>query len=79
MADRPIALGVHGLECQRRRRPQQDAHYANAQILSEVPNIEGVERLARQWLGSLLDYDAQHGSELVATVSAYLECGAVTD
>lgn len=45
------------------------------QILSDVPNLERVERIVRRWLGSLLDYDAQHGSQLVATISTYLECG----
>ena len=38
-----------------------------------------VERLVRRWLSPLLDYDATKGSELVATVSAYLECGGNYD
>jgi DNA-binding PucR family transcriptional regulator len=30
-------------------------------------------------LGSLLDYDARKGSELVATLTQYLECGGAYD
>ncbi|HSV64738.1 MAG TPA: helix-turn-helix domain-containing protein [Mycobacteriales bacterium] len=29
----------------------------------------------REWLSGLLDYDAKHGSDLVQTLSQYLECG----
>jgi sugar diacid utilization regulator len=38
-----------------------------------------VERFARQWLGTLLDYDAAKGSELVGTLSAYLAHGGSYD
>ena len=48
-------------------------------ILYEVENKAAVELFARQWLGSLLDYDARKGSELVATLSRYLECGGGYD
>ena len=44
-------------------------------ILCEVDDIAAVERLVRDWLGPLLDYDARKGSELVETLSQYLECG----
>jgi sugar diacid utilization regulator len=33
----------------------------------------------REWLGSLLDYDADHGSDLVATLWQYFECGGNYD
>jgi sugar diacid utilization regulator len=45
-------------------------------ILAEVQDPAAVERLVRQWLGPLLDYDARKHSELVATLSCYLECGS---
>jgi sugar diacid utilization regulator len=45
-------------------------------ILCEVQDPAAVERLVRQWLGSLLDYDARRNSELVATLGCYLECGS---
>jgi DNA-binding PucR family transcriptional regulator len=34
-----------------------------------------IERLVRRWLGPLLDYDTRKNSELVNTLSHYLECG----
>jgi DNA-binding PucR family transcriptional regulator len=48
-------------------------------ILSEVEDPAAVERFVRQWLGSLLDYDARKRSELVSTLSQYLECGGGYD
>jgi DNA-binding PucR family transcriptional regulator len=48
-------------------------------ILSEVEDPAAVERFVRQWLGSLLDYDARKRSELVSTLSQYLECGGSYD
>jgi DNA-binding PucR family transcriptional regulator len=44
-------------------------------ILAEVENPIAVERFVRQWLNPLLEYDARKGSELVHTLSRYLECG----
>lgn len=48
-------------------------------ILAEVENQDSIERFVRQWLGPLLDYDAAKQSQLVATLSAYLECGGHHD
>jgi sugar diacid utilization regulator len=45
------------------------------QLLGEVEDSAAVERLVRHWLGALLDYDARKHSELVSTLSHYLECG----
>lgn len=45
------------------------------QILGEIEDPATVERLVRRWLGALLDYDSRKKSELVATLSQYLECG----
>jgi sugar diacid utilization regulator len=45
-------------------------------ILCEVQDPAAVERLVRQWLGSLLDYDARKHSELIVTLGCYLECGS---
>jgi sugar diacid utilization regulator len=44
-------------------------------LLAEVGEPGTVERFVREWLGDLLDYDARKGSDLVATLSRYLECG----
>ncbi len=32
-----------------------------------------------QWLGSLIDYDNEHGAHLVLTLSEYLGCGGSYD
>jgi len=45
------------------------------QILGEADDVVAVERLVQRWLGALLDYDAKKHSELVGTLSQYLECG----
>jgi DNA-binding PucR family transcriptional regulator len=36
-------------------------------------------RYVRDWLGPLIDYDARKDSELVVTLSGYLECGGSYD
>ena len=38
-----------------------------------------VEAFVREWLGTLLDYDDSRNSELVMTLSDYLECGGNYD
>ena len=38
-----------------------------------------VESFVREWLGTLLDYDDSKNSELVMTLSGYLECGGNYD
>ncbi|WP_264047596.1 PucR family transcriptional regulator [Mycolicibacterium rhodesiae] len=38
-----------------------------------------VEAFVREWLGSLIDYDESRNSELVQTLSDYLECGGNYD
>lgn len=48
-------------------------------ILFDVEDPAALERFARQWLGDLLDYDARKHSELVTTLSCYLECGGSYD
>jgi sugar diacid utilization regulator len=47
-------------------------------ILAEVEDTGTIERFVREWLGSLLDYDRRTRSELVMTLSRYLECGKIT-
>ena len=32
-----------------------------------------------EWLGPLIDYDAEHGTSLVLTLSEYLDCGGNYD
>ncbi len=49
------------------------------QLLSELANISSVESFIQRWLGALLDYDSNRGTQLVETLSAYLECGGNYD
>ena len=44
-------------------------------MLAALPEQRDVERFVRQWLGALIDYDARRGTELVNTLSEYLEQG----
>ena len=49
------------------------------QVLGTAKDTAAMERFARQWLGALLDYDAIHGTELVGTLSEYLDLGGNYD
>ncbi len=44
-------------------------------LLSRLHDTAEVERFVHDWLGALLDYDARKQSELVRTLSVYLEQG----
>jgi sugar diacid utilization regulator len=44
-------------------------------LLLTNDDTAAIERFAHEWLGPLLDYDAKRGSEMVATLTAYLEFG----
>lgn len=49
------------------------------QVLGTTTDISAIERFAKVWLGALLDYDAVHGTRLVATLGEYLDCGGSYD
>jgi DNA-binding PucR family transcriptional regulator len=49
------------------------------QVLAAETDISAMEAFARDWLGTLLDYDAVHGAQLVTTLSEYLESGGSYD
>jgi DNA-binding PucR family transcriptional regulator len=38
-----------------------------------------MELFVREWLGTLLDYDAAHQADLVNTLAQYCECGGSYD
>jgi sugar diacid utilization regulator len=48
-------------------------------LLSEVADVSSVESFLHRWLGALLDYDANKGTQLVETLCGYLECGGNYD
>lgn len=49
------------------------------QLLSDAADPRAVEAFTRRWLGQLLDHDAIHGSQLVLTLTAYLDSGGRYD
>jgi sugar diacid utilization regulator len=48
-------------------------------LLSSDAPFEEADRFVKEWLGSLVDYDERHNSELVRTLSLYLEHGGNYD
>jgi sugar diacid utilization regulator len=48
-------------------------------ILADVRRPDNVELFVREWLGSLLDYDTDKRTDLVATLARYLEHGGNYD
>jgi DNA-binding PucR family transcriptional regulator len=49
------------------------------QVLATAHNSASLARFVREWLGTLMDYDSTHGSQLVMTLSQYLDCGGNYD
>ena len=49
------------------------------QVLATAHNSASLERFVREWLGTLMDYDSTHGSQLVMTLSQSLDCGGDYD
>jgi sugar diacid utilization regulator len=49
------------------------------QVLGTTTDISGMDRFVADWLGALLSYDAVHGTQLVGTLSEYLDRGGSYD
>jgi sugar diacid utilization regulator len=49
------------------------------QVLATAQNSASLERFVQERLGTLMEYDAVHGTQLVTTLSEYLECGGNYD
>jgi len=50
------------------------AHYGEATMLSVLRDTEEAQVVVDRVLGSLIAYDANHSSDMVATLDAYLRC-----
>ena len=48
-------------------------------MLAAIPDLSDVDTFVREWLGTLLDYDARRKAELVHTLTQYLEHGGNYD
>ncbi len=62
--------------------PEQVTRYDDLgvyKVLAEANDTASVDRFVAEWLAQLLDYDSDHGTQLVLTLSEYLECGGNYD
>ncbi len=85
LCDRPSALPRSYREAELALRLQTSAAAADRvsrysalgvfRLLAALPDHGDMQLYVRQWLGPLIDYDARRGTELVATLTAYLEQG----
>jgi sugar diacid utilization regulator len=48
-------------------------------MLAAIPDLTDIDAFVREWLGSLLDYDARRKADLVHTLTQYLEHGGNYD
>jgi sugar diacid utilization regulator len=48
-------------------------------VLATANDTSAMERFVSEWLGALIDYDAVHGTQLVLTLTEYLDCGGNYD
>ncbi|MFJ5534000.1 PucR family transcriptional regulator [Streptomyces sp. NPDC093261] len=48
-------------------------------ILGPGSDYRELEGFVREWLGRLIDYDARHGTDMVATLARYFDCGGNYD
>jgi hypothetical protein len=67
---------------QRSRRPHGGTAYGElglCRVLGGGHAERETGRFVREWLGDLLDYDARHHANLVATLARYLESGGSYD
>ncbi|WNM32836.1 helix-turn-helix domain-containing protein [Streptomyces sp. Li-HN-5-11] len=48
-------------------------------ILGPGNDLRELEGFVREWLGRLIDYDAEHDTELVETLTRYFDCGGNYD
>ncbi|MET7735844.1 helix-turn-helix domain-containing protein [Streptomyces sp. NPDC005402] len=48
-------------------------------ILGPGNDLRELEDFVREWLGQLIDYDVEHDTELVETLSRYFDCGGNYD
>lgn len=68
------------------RRHSQDQHGTTFyddlglfRLLGPGQDRRELEAFLREWLGRLLDYDAEHGTDMVQTLAQYFDCGGNYD
>lgn len=70
---------MRALRIRQQSRPQHGITFFDElgiyRLLSRGERGSDIKSFVREWLGPLLDYDVKHQSNLVRTLSQYLECG----
>ena len=62
--------------------PEQSTLYDDLgvyKVLASANDTSSMKRFVDEWLAPLIDYDSERGTELVLTLSEYLECGGNYD
>ncbi|MET7572143.1 helix-turn-helix domain-containing protein [Streptomyces sp. NPDC005492] len=74
---------LRALEVRRQSRERDGATFFDDlglyRILGPGSDRRELEAFVREWLGRLIDYDTQHGTQLVETLSRYFDCGGNYD
>lgn len=88
-ADEPSRLprshreAIQALETRQFSRPSNGvtrfAQLGIYRLLATGDNRQDIEAYVQEWLGHLLEYDAERGANLVQTLHQYLECGGNYD
>jgi DNA-binding PucR family transcriptional regulator len=62
--------------------PEQSTLYDDLgvyKVLASANDTSSMERFVDEWLAPLIDHDSARGTELVLTLSEYLQCGGNYD
>ncbi|MFK4098496.1 PucR family transcriptional regulator [Streptomyces sp. NPDC019531] len=74
---------LRALEVRRQSRERDGATFFDDlglyRILGPGSDRRELEVFVREWLGRLIDYDTEHGTQLVETLSQYFDCGGNYD
>ncbi|MCD0485512.1 helix-turn-helix domain-containing protein [Streptacidiphilus sp. ASG 303] len=74
---------LRALEVRQRSRERDGSTFFDDlglyRILGPGNDLHELEAFVREWLGSLIDYDKRHGTDMVQTLSEYFDCGGNYD
>ncbi|MCI3271829.1 PucR family transcriptional regulator [Streptomyces cylindrosporus] len=74
---------LRALEVRRQSRERDGATFFDDlglyRILGPGSDRRELEAFVGEWLGTLIDYDEQHGTQMVETLSRYFDCGGNYD
>ncbi|MGW3724404.1 PucR family transcriptional regulator [Streptomyces sp. NPDC000851] len=74
---------LRALEVRQQSREQEGTTFFDDlglyRILGPGNDFRELDAFVQEWLGQLIDYDAQHGADMVATLAQYFDCGGNYD